>query len=204
MRDRLTAFIVTPAPPGTTHGNRITALRWTRRLRELGWHVAVGTAWHGEPCDVLIALHAHKSGGSLARHAHDHPAAPRVLAFTGTDLEDLDDARAREAIACADRFVVLQPRALDLLPPALRARTVVIRQTAVAPPAAPRGAGFLVCAIAHLREVKDPLLAAHAAALVPAPTALRIVHLGGAPDDGWAARARRRARLARPLAVVRR
>ena len=197
MRDRLTAFLVTPAPRGSTAGNRVTALRWARRLRELGWRVQIATAWTGEPCDLLVALHAHKSHDSLVSHARAHPDALRVLAFTGTDLEELRDPVARESLALAARFIVLQPLALEVLPAAVRDRAHVIRQSAASPPAAPPQPGFTACALAHLREVKDPLLAARAVQLVPAPTQLRVVHLGAAPDDDWDERARGAERAAR-------
>lgn len=194
MRERLNpaAFIATPAAAGTTAGNRITALRWAKRLRELGWRVQLGTEWAGERCDLLVALHAHKGHASLARHASAHPETPRVLALTGTDVyeELLSDPAARESLQLATRLVVLQPLALQRLPDPVRARARVIRQSAAIPPPAPAQPGFTVCALAHLRDVKDPLLAAHAVSLLPASARLRVVHLGGAFDDEWARRAR--------------
>jgi putative glycosyltransferase (TIGR04348 family) len=199
VRDRLTAFIATPAPAGSTAGNRVTALRWAQRLRELGWRVQIGISWAGEPCDLLVALHARKSHGSLAERARAHPEAPRILALTGTDLyeELLGDPAARESIELATRLVVLQPLALHRLPEHARERVRVIWQSAVAPADAPAQPDFTVCAIAHLRDVKDPLLAAHAARLVPERTRLRVVHFGGALDDDWARRARDAERAAR-------
>jgi putative glycosyltransferase (TIGR04348 family) len=202
MRDRLTCFIVTPAPAGTTLGNRVTALRWAKRLRELGWRVQIATSWTDEPCDLLVALHAHKSHASLARHAQAHPATPRVLALTGTDLYAtlLHDPVARASLALATSFVVLQPLALDQLPDDVRDRTYVIRQAAVPPPARPgppAQPGFTVCALAHLRDIKDPLLAARAASLLPDSTQLRVLHLGAAHDADWATRARDAERASR-------
>jgi len=188
MRARLTAFIATPAHGGSTAGNRVTALRWARRLRELGWTVRIDRAWTGEPCDLLVALHARKSHASVVRHALEQPQAPRVVALTGTDVYgDLEhDALAQESLALATRVVVLQPRAIDRLAEHLRARTRVIRQAASAVQA-PHLPGFTACALAHLRDVKDPLLAARAAALLT--SRCRIVHIGSAPDDSWRARA---------------
>ncbi|TMQ02438.1 MAG: TIGR04348 family glycosyltransferase [Deltaproteobacteria bacterium] len=187
----MTAFIATPAPAGSTAGNRITALRWAKRLRELGWRVQIAAEWTGQPCDLLVALHAVKSHASLVRHAQAHPDGPRVLALTGTDLyTDLgDDPAAHTSLALATRLVVLQPLALHELPAPLRERTSVIRQTAAAPPPVDQP-GFTACALAHLREVKDPLLAARAVRLLPDDTRLRVVHLGAAPDGDWADRAR--------------
>jgi putative glycosyltransferase (TIGR04348 family) len=192
VRDRLTAFIATPAPTGSTAGNRITALRWAKRLRELGWRVQIETEWAGERCELLVALHAHKSHASLARHTRARPEQPRILALTGTDLyeELLCDPAARESLEVATRLVVLQPLALHRLPDQVRDRARVIRQSAAAPPPAPAQPEFTVCALAHLRDVKDPLLAARAVSLVPERSRVRIVHLGGAPDDDWARRAR--------------
>jgi len=62
------------------HGNRVTALRWAKRLRELGWRVVIGVEWAGEPCDLLVALHARKSHASVVRHAQQHPDVARVIA----------------------------------------------------------------------------------------------------------------------------
>jgi putative glycosyltransferase (TIGR04348 family) len=189
VRARLTAFIATPAPVGAKNGNRVTALRWAKRLRELGWHVVIATEWTGEPCDLLIGLHARKSHASILRHARTHPTAPRVVALTGTDVYgDIDDA-TQESLALADRLVVLQPLALDQLAAAARAKTRVIRQSAVRPDRATAQPGFVACSLAHLRDVKDPLLAARALALLPATSAIRVLHLGGATDEAWAERA---------------
>jgi glycosyltransferase involved in cell wall biosynthesis len=90
-------------------------------------------------------------------------------------------------------LVVLQPLGLGQLPEPLQARTRVIRQAApqlgeLAP--APAQPGFLVCALSHLRDVKDPLLAARTVALLPETSAIRIVHLGDATDETWRTRAR--------------
>jgi putative glycosyltransferase (TIGR04348 family) len=177
------AVIVTPHSIG---GNRVTALRWAKRLRELGMQVRVVAEWTDEPCDVLIALHAHKSHASVARHARAHPDGRRVVALTGTDVYgELD----RDELVIATRIVVLQPRALDRVPAELRPRTRVIVQSAVA--AAPMlSSGFTACVLAHFRDVKDPLLAARAVKLVPADSKLRVVHLGGAHDASWIDRAR--------------
>jgi putative glycosyltransferase (TIGR04348 family) len=190
VRARLTAFIATPAGAGSTAGNRITALRWAKRLRELGWTVRIGTTWQGEACDLLVGLHAAKSHAAIARHARAQPETPRVVALTGTDLYgDLDgDARARESLEVATRLVVLQPRGLEQVPARHRERACVIRQSAAAP-SVPRAASLTACVLAHLRDVKDPLLAACAAELLPAHSAWRIVHLGAATDDRWRERA---------------
>ncbi len=182
----MTAFIATP--DGSRGGNRVTALRWAKRLRELGAHVRVASAWTGEPCDVLVALHAGKSRASIVRHAREHPDAPRVVALTGTDVYgELD----RESLALATRLVVLQPRALDQLPDDARSKARVIRQSAVAPAGATPQPGFTACVLAHLRDVKDPLLAARAVRLLPVDSTVRVVHLGAAYDEAWAAAAKR-------------
>jgi len=199
VRARLIAFIVTPAREGSTAGNRVTALRWAKRLRELGWTVRIDRAWSGEPCDLLVALHAHKSHASIARHAIERPAGPRVVALTGTDLYgDLDhDELARESLELATRLVVLQSRGIDRVPPHLRDRARVIVQSASAPASASPQPPLTACALAHLRDVKDPLLAARAATLLPATSRWRLLHLGDAPDDTWRERTRQAERGAR-------
>jgi putative glycosyltransferase (TIGR04348 family) len=156
--------------------------------------VVIVTEWHGDACDVLVALHARKSHGSIARFRKRRPRAPLVVALTGTDLyHDLrTSARARRSLALATRLVVLQPRGRAALPSAFRAKARVIRQSAVGPPrgAAPRAGVFEVCVLAHLRPVKDPLRAARAARRLPASSRIRVVHAGAALDAAGAARAR--------------
>jgi len=57
--------IVTPAPPGSLHGNRMTALRWEQFLKKLGFLVRISESWSGNKTDLLIALHALRSHQSI-------------------------------------------------------------------------------------------------------------------------------------------
>ena len=178
--------MVTPAPPRSRHGNRTTALRWARLLRDLGHDVTVTSSYRSQRCDLLVALHARRSAGSVERFRQRHPVAPVVLALTGTDvygdIHSSDDAR--RALELATRLVVLQPLALGELPRPLRARAHVVYQSATAPasPGASRPDRFEVVVLAHLRDVKDPRLAAQATRLLPAGSTVTVTHLGAALD----------------------
>ena len=194
---RLRIIIVTPAAPGSRHGNRNTALRWARYLRALGHETEVALAWHGRDCDLLVALHARRSHAAIRAWKAAHPRRPLVLVLTGTDLyRDIrQDADARASLRLADHLVVLQPKGLDELTAAQRAKTSVIFQSvrAVRRQAPPRSY-FLVTVIGHLRDEKDPLRAALALARLP-QTAIRVVQLGQAmtPEMDRQARALMRA-----------
>jgi len=187
-------LIVTPAPPGSLRGNRVTAERWAAFLRGLGHDVSVRERWEDEPYDVLVTLHARKSAAAVARHRDARPGTPVVVVLTGTDVYgDLEgDTEARASLEAADRIVVLQPLAVERLPPALRRRARVIHQS-VAPVvqrARPREDVFEVCVLGHLRPVKDPLRAALAARRLPESSRVRIVHVGEAIEPGMDAEAR--------------
>jgi putative glycosyltransferase (TIGR04348 family) len=186
--------IVTPAPPGSLKGNRVTALRWARILKKLGHRVVVEQEYARGRADLLIALHARRSYWSLERFSREHPGAPRIVALTGTDLyHDIPgSARARRALGLASRIVVLQPRALDVLEPVLRSRTRVIYQSVVPVPGARRRTvgPFNVCVLGHLRPVKDPFRAALAARRLPPRSRIAVVHIGGALEERMAVRAR--------------
>jgi putative glycosyltransferase (TIGR04348 family) len=194
----LKILVVTPDATGAHGGNRVTALRWARRLREIGHQARIAGAYTGQPCDVLVALHARRSAASVRRFRAERRAAPVVLVLTGTDVyADLGRSRAaRAAVASATRLVVLQPRARQRLPAARRGKAHVIVQAATAPPGRRGLAGraFNVCVLAHLRAVKDPLRAALASRLLPPGSRLRIVHAGAPLDRALARRAREETR----------
>lgn len=194
----LRVLLVTPAPSGSYHGNRVTAVRWAGVLRSLGHRVRVRQDDDGAPLDVLVALHARRSADAVRRVRADRPSVRIVLALTGTDLYPSLEAAGVDpkVLAAADRLVVLQPLALDQLPASLRERTRVIYQSVTpraesgrgaAEPEAPAsrrppGGGFPVGMLAHLRAVKDPLLPARAVRLLPASSTVRVRHAGAVID----------------------
>lgn len=185
--------IVTPAPPGTRHGNRTTALRWARHLRALGHTVSIMVEWDGRRCDAMIALHARRSHRSIKRWRTAHPQAPLIVMLTGTDLygDIHTDADARESIALADRVVVLQPLGVEQLQANIRKKTDVICQSVRAPQRRqPPRNSFLVTVIGHLREVKDPFRAAYALKHLPPASRIRLVQLGSAMSPEFEREAR--------------
>src|SRR5688572_2598773 len=110
--ERMRIGIVTPAPPGSHYGNRITALRWARILRRLGNRVSILETYAGQPYDLLVALHARRSHSSIINFRRQNPGAPIIVALTGTDLyRDIrTNQSARESLDLATRIVVLQPK----------------------------------------------------------------------------------------------
>ena len=194
-------MLVTPAARGSRQGNRTTALRWAALLRSLGCRVRVATDWNCAPADLLVAVHARRSAGAVRRFRARHPRRPIVVALAGTDLylDGLRHRTVRGALEAATRIVVLNRLARRRLPVALARRTRVILQSA---PAAARAARrrssattrpigrFDVLVLAHLRLVKDPMRAAHAARLLPGTSRVRVVQFGGARSAALAASAR--------------
>jgi putative glycosyltransferase (TIGR04348 family) len=187
-------LVVTPAPAGTATGNRVTALRWARILRGLGHRVTLAREYRGYRADLLVALHARKSSRSIARFRRERPAAPVVVALTGTDLyADLRSSpAARRSLDLATRLVVLQPMAVQALPGRARGKVRVILQSAAVPRFRPgaRTGVFDACVLGHLRRVKDPFRTLAASRLLPSSSRIRVLHVGSAIEPGMAARAR--------------
>ena len=187
--------IVTPAPAGSTHGNRITAVRWAGILKDLGHRVLIRQSFDHPAADLLIALHARRSYPSVERFQRQCSGAPIVVALTGTDLyRDLKSGRrAEQALALAQRIVVLQPKSLEQLDQRFRDKARVIYQSVAKShrPAKHSSASdtFDVCVIGHLRAVKDPFRAALASRLLPDSSRIRILHIGAAMTTAMARRA---------------
>jgi len=129
--DPMKIDIVTPAPPRSRKGNRITALRWSRVLRDLGHRVRILETWEKGKPDILVALHAKRSHESVVRFRDSHPDRPLILALTGTDVyDDIHvDASAKQSLELADRFITLQPGAAKELPVRLRSKARVVYQS---------------------------------------------------------------------------
>jgi putative glycosyltransferase (TIGR04348 family) len=206
--------IVTPAPPNSRSGNRITALRWAKILRRLSNRVSILQAYQGERYDLLVALHARRSYPAIINFRRQNDNAPIILALTGTDLyRDLQSNQvAQKSLEIANRIVVLQPKALEELRPSVRDKTRVIYQSVegTQDPASGRAAktttgkperrervsgNFDVCVIGHLRTVKDPFRTAMAARLLPRSSRIRVLQVGGALTEAMAARARKEMRV---------
>jgi putative glycosyltransferase (TIGR04348 family) len=185
-------LIVTPAAPDSPNGNGVTARRWAGILRELGHLAELSQDYRYGNYRALIALHAVKSAAAVRAFRARHPAAPIVLALTGTDLyPSLAETGVDPAVlALASRLVVLQPDGVGQVPLELRPRTRVIFQSMTAiPPMPPREDCFEVAFLAHLRPVKDPLLLLAAVRHLPAGSRIKVTHVGEGRDPALAARA---------------
>lgn len=179
--------LITPAPATGGSGNRVTALRYARILRELGCRTAIAHRYNGGGCDLLIALHARKSAEAITRFRELHPGRPLIVVLTGTDLyRDIrNNAQAKRSLELATRLVVLQQLGLEELSEPLRAKTRVIYQS-VAPMTGvvlPPSTYFKVAVIGNLRREKDPFRAALAVRQLPPDSRVRVLHAGRAMND---------------------
>lgn len=164
-------------------------------LRASGHRVSVCTEWQPDArTELMLALHARRSHASMRAFKALHPERPLVLALTGTDIyrDVAISAEARESLRLADRFIVLQLKAVERLPKRLRPRAqVVFQSSATRLQHAPVKRRFRLCVLGHLREEKDPLRALAALALLPGETGLELVQLGDSLDEALAREARR-------------
>lgn len=180
--------IVTPVPPRSRQGNRITALRWARILRTLGHCVDITQEFKRQKCDLMVALHASKSFSSIKRFSEQHPEKVLIVTLTGTDIYrdyHLND-RCLQSIKMATGLIVFQPKILQEIPVQYRDKATVVYQSATPPPGIhkPRKRFFDVCVIGHLRSIKDPFQSARASRQLPDTSEIRVLHIGGAlaPD----------------------
>ena len=188
-------ILITPAKKQSKTGNRVTASRWERLLRGLGHRVAVQSDWDGTPGDMMVAIHAWRSASSIARYRQQFPGRPLVVALSGTDIYRFRHSHPEETLRSmetADALVCLHDLVSRAIPEAHRKKLHVIHQSAVPLKHArsPSVRTFDVCIVGHLREEKDPFRTTYAARTLPEESRLRIIHLGKAHNDEWAAQAR--------------
>lgn len=189
MASRPRIHLVTPARAADNNGNWQTAARWARLLREDADCRIAGDwtgAEPGPPPDALIALHARRSAGAVARWRAAHPQRPLGLVLTGTDLyKDLPagDAAAHRSLDLADRLLLLQPQALAALPAAQQAKADVCWQSSTPRRTLPKtGRHLRAVVVGHLRAEKAPELVFAAVQALAGRDDIRIDHLG-APLD---------------------
>jgi len=173
--------IVTPAPPGSLHGNRVTAKRWQGFLRRLGYRVPITESWSGKDADLLITLHAYRSHASIHAFKLAYPNRPLILILTGTDLyrDMANHPEVHKSMALADALVVLQAEALQIIPTKWRHKAAVIHQSVPQIPKQEKPKGqFSVSVIGHLRPEKDPFCIVRALPHIPSNSQICIQHLG--------------------------
>ena len=75
--------LITPANKQSKSGNRNTAVRWSRLIRELGHHVSIAETYNDKPFDAMIALHAWRSADSIERFHALYPRRPLIVRAHG-------------------------------------------------------------------------------------------------------------------------
>ena len=173
--------IVTPAPPKSLYGNRITAQRWQGFLKKLGYKTAVTQSWSGKDLDLLIALHAYRSYSSIKTFKEAHPNKPVLLMITGTDIyrDMLQHPEVHMSMKLADAIVVLQPEAITSIPERYKDKAHVIYQSVeiIKSREKPKRS-FLLSVIGHLRPEKDPFCIVRAIPYLDEDSRVKIQHLG--------------------------
>ena len=188
--------LITPAKKQSRAGNRATAVRWARIMGALGHRVEVAVEGDGGAADMMVALHAWRSAGSISAFRARRPGRPLIVALTGTDIYRFQASHPEptiRAMETADALVCLHDLVHRDIPARFASKLTVIHQSAppLPRPRRPARRHFDVCVVGHLRDEKDSLRAAYAVRDLPASSRLRVIQLGKAHDEKWAADARR-------------
>lgn len=182
-------ILITPMPPKSLAGNRVTAARWAHILRAFGHRVEVAVNYEAQDADLMIALHAWRSAGAIKAFRQAFPQRPLVLALTGTDAYRFIHSHTEttlESIRLADYLVGLHDLISNALPADQRHKMHVIYQSAQ-PVAAriPYQRYFHICVVGHLRDEKDSMRPALAARMLPDASNIQIHHYGKAHSEDW-------------------
>ena len=185
--------LVTPAPPYSRNGNRVTANRWAGILRSLGHRVTISQTYNGQDFDLLVAIHALRSAEAVVAFKARRPANPIVVLLAGTDVYGpLYEEGGGPVLDAADRLVTLQRLAVDELRPEHKDKVRTIVQSARPMPTSgpsPNARHFDVTVVGHLRPVKDPFLTAEATRRLPRESRIRVLQLGDSMGSAMTRRA---------------
>ncbi|MAS95857.1 MAG: TIGR04348 family glycosyltransferase [Verrucomicrobiales bacterium] len=179
--------IVSPSSSLKRTGNRATSAQWAELLTELGHEVTNTTTYKPGPVDLLIALHAERSFRPIEKYRKEHPDGPLIVGLGGTDIYPTVTPTGHRSMEMADALIALQDKAVEQVPIAYQGKVHVIIQSAQ-PAANPRPKStryFDICVVGHLRDVKDPMLAAWASRDLPNDSTIRIRHAGGILDSKY-------------------
>lgn len=183
--------LVTPAGKQSRAGNRTTAVRWARILRDLGHKVDVSLDDHGRNADMMVAVHAWRSAASIKAFSETHPDRPLVVLLAGTDIYAFQHSHPKETLESLERataIVCLHDLVHKAIPRRFHKKLRVIYQSSLPlpQPRIPPKRSFDVCVVGHLRDEKDSLRAAYAARQALQESRLRVIHLGSAHTKDWA------------------
>lgn len=192
---KLRVVIVSPALADANNGNWQTARRWQQLLSAHSARIV--RQWPDEQSghdDVMLALHARRSAGSVQAWHDKHGQRGLGVVLTGTDLyRDIrHDPLAQQSLSLAHSLVVLQALGVKALPPAHQSKARVIFQSTGTRQTLPKTSRHVrAVMVGHLREEKDPLTLMAAAHLLPEGAGVFIDHIGAALDPalGQAAQA---------------
>jgi putative glycosyltransferase (TIGR04348 family) len=186
-------LIVTPARASDNNGNYHTGARWAELLAPQ-FDTSLAEKFDGQDADVLIALHARRSAGSIAAFRAQHPRAAVLLVFSGTDLyKDIPagNPEALQSVRLADAWVTLQDHVpvflsqleVPLLPEGETRDIYVVYQSALPLRHSKKPAGKLnVAFVGHLRDEKDPATLFHAVRSLPRELPIAVNMIGSAMD----------------------
>lgn len=170
------------------NGNRQTSSEWERILTDAGHDVRSIGHYEGETADLLVALHAVKSREAVLGYRETNPSGKVILGLTGTDIYPNPSEEAIDTMQHSDVLITLQRKAIGQIPKKLHDRVVPVIQAAerLAPKPDLTNHPFSACIVGHLRDVKDPLLAARASRLLPSDSSMQIHHAGGILEEHYA------------------
>jgi putative glycosyltransferase (TIGR04348 family) len=187
--------LISPARIDSRSGNHTTAVRWRNILQKLGHEVTVSQQYSGQNVDLMLALHAWRSAGSIQLFAETYPTRPLLVALTGTDVYRFLNTHSQDTLRSmgyADRLIALHANITHSVPKEYHHKLRIIYQSAETKLSRKtyHSSHFNVCIAGHLRDEKDSLRPAYAARSLPAHSKIQLSHFGKAHTQKWEHNAR--------------